>query len=166
MRLRPGSAPALSRARLAVGAVLAALAIVLGVVAIPAQPTLASFTDAETAVSSPIKAGTLGSASVVSCSTSGNRTQLTWTTTPGSIPANATLIRFTDAVNGTFIDFTVAASPQTTQIRANAAAGFTTNRDYRVNVFSKLSTAPNWTSTSGATVLFHKGQGNGNNTCT
>lgn len=159
------SVSAAPRVRLAVGAVLAAIAIVLGAVAIPAQSTLASFTDAETAAANPsMKAGTLGTASVTSCSMSGSRIQLAWSKSPGSIPNDGSLVRFTDVVTGNIIDFQVGGA-SAAQIRVNAAAGFTANHDYRVNVFLKLSTAPNWTSVAGTTALFHKGQGNGNNTC-
>lgn len=163
---RGGPAQLSSPRRLAVGVALAAAALLLGAAVIPVDSTLASFTDSETAAASPsMKAGTLGSARITSCAPSGNRLQVTWTTVPGSIPADGVLIRFTDLQNGNVIDFDVASSPQTTQLRANAGAGFVANRDYRVTVFSQLSTAFNWMSTTGSSALFRKGQGNGNNTC-
>ena len=155
------------RTRLTLGAVLAAVAIVLGTFAVPVHSTLASFTDSETAGAGPsITAGTLGTASVVGCQVNTSRVQVTWATAPGSIPPESYLIRFTDLTNGTVIDFTAAASEQTTQIQADAAAGFTGNRDYRVAVFSQISSAPRWTSTAGSTARFYKGPGNGNNSCT
>ncbi|MGO4103551.1 hypothetical protein AB4Y63_06330 [Leifsonia sp. YAF41] len=153
--------------RLLIGATLTALAIVLGAAVVPVTPTLASFTDSETAVASPsITAGTLGSATISGCSVDGSQLALAWTTAPGTIAGDGYLVRFVGVLAGGVVDFPVASGAQSTRISVNSGQ-FQNNTDYRVSVLTQLSSAPGWTSAEGTTVMFRKGSnGAGNpNTC-
>ena len=155
--------------RLAIGAGLAALALVLGAAVVPANSTLASFTDAEAVAAGPaVTAGTLGSVASLRCSIAGSggsaRLILNWTA-----PAQATMkptgyrISFTDTWENTVFLMDVGAD--LSEVFAANDSSVPDNSDYLVTVTAIASSAPTWRSVTTDSINVTRSKGKGWRNC-
>lgn len=141
----------------------------LGAFVIPVSPTLASFTDVETAAAGPaIKAGSLGTVTSLRCSLSGNgsnaKLTLTWTA-----PSQATIARtgyrisFTDTWENT--NFSIDVGTGLTKEFAANDDSVPDNSDYLVTVTAIATSAPSWLSATTDSINVTRSKGKGWKNC-